>query len=123
MRIKRVHIEHFRSIQSLDFEPDRFCVLIGENNSGKSNILRALTLALGDTWPTERSFSEEASMGRVCSLRNAKDLAGRAARSPASVATERRCFAISADQGSDTRNWCPGRRWRARQDSNLRPSA
>ena len=26
--------------------------------------------------------------------------------SPAGVATERRCFAISADQGSDTRKWC-----------------
>ena len=58
MRISRVHIEHFRSIKSLDFEPGSYCVLIGENNSGKSNILRALNLALGETWPSERSFSE-----------------------------------------------------------------
>lgn len=34
-------------------------MLIGENNSGKSNILRALNLAVGETWPSERSFSEE----------------------------------------------------------------
>jgi len=34
-------------------------VLIGENNSGKTNILRTLNLALGETWPTERHFSEE----------------------------------------------------------------
>ncbi len=59
MRIARIHIEHFRSIQKLDFDPGPYCVLIGENNSGKSNILRALNLVLGETWPTERSFSEE----------------------------------------------------------------
>ncbi len=59
MQIKRIHIEHFRSIKTLDFEPGSYCVLIGENNSGKSNILRALNLALGETWPTERSFSDE----------------------------------------------------------------
>jgi len=59
MRIARVHIEHFRSIKELDFEPGPYCVLIGENNSGKSNILRALNLILGERWPSERSFSEE----------------------------------------------------------------
>ncbi len=59
MQIKRIHIENFRSVKTLDFEPGPYCVLIGENNSGKSNILRALNLALGETWPSERSFSEE----------------------------------------------------------------
>ncbi len=59
MQIKRIHIENFRSIKTLDFEPGAYCVLIGENNSGKSNILRALNLALGESWPSERSFSEE----------------------------------------------------------------
>jgi predicted ATP-dependent endonuclease of OLD family len=59
VRISRVHIEHFRSIKDLDFRPGPYCVLIGENNSGKSNILRAINLALGETWPSERSFTEE----------------------------------------------------------------
>jgi predicted ATP-dependent endonuclease of OLD family len=59
MRIARVHIENFRSIKELDFSPGPYCVLIGENNSGKSNILRALSVTLGETWPTERLFSEE----------------------------------------------------------------
>ncbi len=59
MRIARVHIENYRSIKSLDFEPASYCVLIGENNSGKSNILRAISIALGETWPTERMFSDE----------------------------------------------------------------
>lgn len=59
MRIARIHIEHFRSIKMLDIELGSYCVLIGENNAGKSNILRALTLVLGESWPTERSFSDE----------------------------------------------------------------
>jgi len=59
MRIARVHIEHFRSIKELDFEPGPYCVFIGENNSGKSNVLRALNLILGERWPSDRSFSEE----------------------------------------------------------------
>jgi predicted ATP-dependent endonuclease of OLD family len=33
--------------------------VIGENNAGKSNILRAINLVLGETWPSERSFTEE----------------------------------------------------------------
>lgn len=59
MRIAKVHIENFRSIKELEFSPGPFCVLIGENNAGKSNILRALNLILGESWPNERSFSEE----------------------------------------------------------------
>jgi len=59
LQIKRIHIENFRSIRTLDFEPGPYCVLIGENNAGKSNVLRALNLVLGETWPSERSFSEE----------------------------------------------------------------
>ncbi len=59
MRITKVRIKHFRSIKELEFSPAPYCVLVGENNSGKSNILRALNLVLGETWPSERSFSEE----------------------------------------------------------------
>ena len=59
MKVARLHIENFRSIRSLDFEPGGHCVLIGENNAGKSNVLRAIGLVLGDTWPSERSFSED----------------------------------------------------------------
>lgn len=59
MRISKVHIEHYRSIKELTLEPNLYCVLIGENNTGKSNILRALNVVLGETWPSERSFTEE----------------------------------------------------------------
>lgn len=59
MRISKIHIENFRSIKTLDVQLANYAVLIGENNAGKSNILRALNLILGESWPTERSFSEE----------------------------------------------------------------
>jgi predicted ATP-dependent endonuclease of OLD family len=42
----------------LDFSPSDYSVLIGENNSGKSNILHALQLIIGESWPSERLFSE-----------------------------------------------------------------
>lgn len=59
MKISRVHIENYRSIKSLDFSPNNYCALIGENNAGKSNILKAINLVLGETWPSDRTFTEE----------------------------------------------------------------
>lgn len=44
MKISRVYIENYRSIKKLDFSPGNYCVLIGENNAGKSNILKAVNL-------------------------------------------------------------------------------
>ncbi len=51
MAIKRIHIENFRSIKELDFEPTMLTALIGKNNVGKSNILSAIELLLGEKWP------------------------------------------------------------------------
>ena len=59
MKIQKVEIANFRSIKSLAFSPGDYTVLIGENNAGKSNILRAVNLVLGESWPTERAFSDE----------------------------------------------------------------
>jgi predicted ATP-dependent endonuclease of OLD family len=61
--ITRVHIENYRSIKQLDFYPRQYTVLVGENNAGKSNILKSLNLVLGETWPSERSFSDEDFFG------------------------------------------------------------
>ena len=58
-RLKRIVIENFRSIKRVDFSPSNLCALVGENNCGKTNILRALNLVLGETYPTERSFSDD----------------------------------------------------------------
>ena len=59
MKISKVHIENYRSIKQLDFAPHDYCALIGENNAGKSNVLRAINLTLGETWPTDRTFTED----------------------------------------------------------------
>ena len=45
MRITRIRIKHFRSIERLEFEPNLTTAICGTNSSGKSNLLRALRLA------------------------------------------------------------------------------
>ena len=59
MKISKIEIKCFRSIRSLSLTPGDYSVLVGENNAGKTNILRALNLVLGEYWPSERSFSED----------------------------------------------------------------
>lgn len=49
--ITKIKIENYRSIRSLEFEPRSLCALIGENNVGKSNILSAIDLLIGERWP------------------------------------------------------------------------
>ena len=44
MRISRVRIENYRNLRHVDVELANIVALIGENNSGKSNFLRALSL-------------------------------------------------------------------------------
>lgn len=52
MKIKRVVIKNFRSIKNLEFDfPDsNFLILVGANNAGKSNIIRAINNILGPEW-------------------------------------------------------------------------
>lgn len=59
MKIAKIKIKNYRSIKDLEFEPQSLCALIGENNSGKSNILNAINLLLGETWPSIRNISDE----------------------------------------------------------------
>jgi putative ATP-dependent endonuclease of OLD family len=46
MLIKQIHIKNFRGIEELTLPLDDVCVLIGENNSGKSTVLDALRVCL-----------------------------------------------------------------------------
>jgi len=43
--IKKVHIQNFKSINNLEIETGRINLFIGENGSGKSNLLEALVFA------------------------------------------------------------------------------
>ncbi len=56
MKIKKIQIKNYRSIKELEFEPQSLCALVGENNSGKSNILNAIDLLLGESWPSVKIF-------------------------------------------------------------------
>ena len=44
MRLKKIKIEGYRSLKSVEWEPAPLNVLIGPNASGKSNLLQALSL-------------------------------------------------------------------------------
>lgn len=42
MKIKKVHVENFRSIKSIDIDFQNLMIFIGRNNHGKTNVLLAL---------------------------------------------------------------------------------
>lgn len=58
MSLSRVLIENYRSVKRCEFRPRELTALVGENNAGKSNILRALTTVLGRDWVSATSFNE-----------------------------------------------------------------
>lgn len=64
MRISRIKITNFRSIQSFEFPLENICALIGPNNAGKSNILLALHRVLARDWVSVSSFTEDDVYGR-----------------------------------------------------------
>ena len=45
MKITKITIKNFRSIEELNFEPKNVTAICGTNSSGKSNVLRAIRLA------------------------------------------------------------------------------
>ena len=42
MKIDKIYIEHYRSIENLQIEPNQFNVFVGQNNHGKTNFFEAL---------------------------------------------------------------------------------
>lgn len=53
MRIKNIAIKRFRSIENLSLDFDNLTLLCGPNSSGKSNVLRAIQVALEPDAPRE----------------------------------------------------------------------
>ena len=49
MKIKRVQIENFRSIKSVDLNLMSYMVFVGKNNSGKSNLMKAIDVFFNDS--------------------------------------------------------------------------
>src|SRR3989344_8795037 len=61
MKLDRVEIKNFRSIQEIKIDFDPPCrVLVGINESGKSNILNALALLSDDYDPVKKDDLREA---------------------------------------------------------------
>src|SRR5918996_1096392 len=68
-QIKSVRIKNYRSIQdwveiAVPRRSGAPLVLIGENNAGKSNILRAISLVLGEYWPGNHNPEDHEAYGR-----------------------------------------------------------
>jgi putative ATP-dependent endonuclease of the OLD family len=67
-RLSKVRVKGFRSIRDeceISVPKDMPLVLIGENNAGKSNIVRAIDLLLGDYWPGSRDVDDHDFWGRA----------------------------------------------------------
>ena len=53
MYLSRIFIKNYRSIRELDLEFSKGKnIIVGRNNSGKSNIIRAIDIVLGERSPT-----------------------------------------------------------------------
>ncbi|MYG83166.1 MAG: AAA family ATPase, partial [Candidatus Dadabacteria bacterium] len=59
MRISRIRIKDFRSIENIDIDLPQICALVGPNNAGKSNILEAIRRVLGTSWVSASSFNQD----------------------------------------------------------------
>lgn len=56
MRLSKVEIWNYRSIKHLSLDVGDCTVIVGKNNSGKSNIIHAIDLVIGERW---LKFSKE----------------------------------------------------------------
>jgi len=59
MLIKNIKIENFRSIKKMELDPSKLCALIGPNSTGKTNVLKAIDLVIGEGWTTKAKVARE----------------------------------------------------------------
>jgi putative ATP-dependent endonuclease of OLD family len=57
--IRSIHIKNFRSIKELELFPKNLSALLGPNSVGKTNILKAIDLVLGEGWTTKAKVARE----------------------------------------------------------------
>lgn len=54
--LTRLQVRNFRCLEDIDVPLDALTAFVGPNGSGKTTILRALDLVVGEAWPSLRSF-------------------------------------------------------------------
>ncbi len=59
MRIKYLKINGYRSIKGCEIEPEKLFAFIGQNNAGKSNILKAIQVLFGERNIKESDFYKD----------------------------------------------------------------
>lgn len=57
--ISKIAIKNFRSIVDLEIDVENLVALIGPNSVGKTNILKAIDLVLGEGWTTQAKVARE----------------------------------------------------------------
>jgi putative ATP-dependent endonuclease of the OLD family len=67
MKLSTISIQNYRSIKSLefDFPESGILFLVGPNNAGKSNIIRAIDLVCGDNWASKEKLEDYDRYGRA----------------------------------------------------------
>lgn len=68
--LSSIRCQNFRSLEELDLPIGPLTAIVGPNGSGKTSILRAIDLVLGNVWPTLRSFSIPADFTRFDTSRS-----------------------------------------------------
>jgi predicted ATP-dependent endonuclease of OLD family len=56
VKIAKLQIRNFRSIEDIEFDVPQVCALVGPNNGGKTNILEAIRRVLGTSFVSASSF-------------------------------------------------------------------
>ena len=59
MKLSRIRIKNYRDVEILDLRLDQNHAPADSNHAERKNLLEAADLILGETWPLDRSFSEE----------------------------------------------------------------
>ncbi|HPL69497.1 MAG TPA: AAA family ATPase [Brevefilum sp.] len=68
MIIESIYIKNFRSIKELEIFPSRLCALIGPNSVGKTNIMKAIDLVIGEGWTTKAKVARELFNNPSCPI-------------------------------------------------------
>lgn len=54
--LTHLSVQNYRSLENAEIPFERLTAIVGPNGAGKTTILHALSVVLGDTWPSLRSF-------------------------------------------------------------------